>query len=52
MPNGVALPSIQHALPSQHRSHGAALGQAPGTDEDQEMEVPLGEGIRYSSSRW
>ena len=44
MPNGVALPSIQQASPSPSTAHGAALGQPPGTDQDHEMEVPLGEG--------
>ena len=51
MPNGVALPSIQHPLPFEDRPHRAALGQAAGTHQDQQMEMPLGKGARYSSSR-
>ena len=43
MPKGVALPSIQHALPLEHRPHRAALGQAAGADQDQQPEMPLGE---------
>ena len=42
MPNGVALPSIQHALPSRARPEQTTLGQSPGADEDHEVEVPLG----------
>ena len=47
---GVALDPARLAV-AEHRTDGAALGQPPGTDEDHEMEVPLGERRRYSSSR-
>ena len=40
---GVALDPAGLAV-AEHREHGAALGQPPGTDEDHEMEVPLCEG--------
>ena len=38
---GVALDPTRLAV-AQHRAHGAALGQPSGTDEDHEVEVPLG----------
>ena len=40
---GVALDPAGLAV-AEHRAHGAALGQPPGTDEDHEMEVSLCEG--------
>jgi hypothetical protein len=40
---GVALDPARLAV-AEHRTHGAALGQPPGTDEDHEMEVSLCEG--------
>ena len=46
---GVALDPARLAV--QHRPHRAALGQAAGPDEDQQVEMPLGEGARYASSR-
>jgi hypothetical protein len=39
---GVALDPAGLAV--EDRPDGAALGQSPGPDQDQEMEVPLGEG--------
>ena len=39
---GVALDPAGFAV--QYRPHRAALGQPPGANEDQQMEVPLGEG--------
>ena len=42
---GVALDPAGLAV-AEHRPHGAALGQPPGTDQDHEMEVPLGEGAQ------
>ena len=43
MPNGVALPSIQQASPSPSTARTERLLAATGTDQDHEMEVPLGE---------
>ncbi len=40
--SGIALDPARLAV--QVGPDGAALGQAPGTDEDQQVEVPLGEG--------
>ena len=42
---GVALDPARLAV-AEHRAHGAALGQPPGTDQDHEMEVPLCEGAQ------
>ena len=46
MPNGVALPSIQHALPSRTARTERLLARPPGADEDQQMEMPLGKGAQ------
>ena len=39
---GVALDPARLAV--EHGPHRAALGQAPGADQDQQVEMPLGEG--------
>ena len=44
--NGVALPSIQHASPSLAPTAPSGSWPARPTDQDHEMEVPLGEALR------
>src|SRR5262249_46329720 len=42
-PEGGGIPLDPAGLAVEDRPDGAALGQSPGSDQDQKMEVPLGE---------
>ena len=48
MPNGVALPSIQHALPSMTARTDLLFARPPVADEDQQVEMPLGKGAEIA----